>query len=147
MGSFADSLRSNIQRVQTEVNFKINAVAYNLFTRIVNNSPHVGDGPYVAGHFVANWFPAVNSFDTSITGATSDGGDSLARIESIIKPSTAFFQKDGFVSLSNNLSYAANVEYLGWKAGKDPISGWTWTGMRRVYAPVQSAFTAIKGEL
>jgi len=147
MGSFTDSLKANITRVQTEVNFKINAVAYNLFTRIVNNSPHVGDGPYVAGHFVANWFPAVNSFDTTITGTTSNGSDSLARIESIIKPSTAFFQKDGYVSLSNNLSYAQRVEFLGWPAGKDPISGWTWTGMRRVYAPVATTFAFIKGEL
>lgn len=144
---FSDHLKKNIERVQKEVNYKINAVAYNLFTRIVNNSPHVGDGPYVAGHFVANWFPAVNSFDTSITGATSNGSDSLSRIDSIVKDSSAFYQKDGFVSLSNNLSYAANVEFLGWKAGKDPVSGWTWTGLRRVYAPVQTTFTAIKSEL
>lgn len=144
---FSDHLKKNIERVQKEVNYKINAVAYNLFTRIVNNSPHVGDGPYVAGHFVANWFPAVNSFDTSITGATSNGSDSLSRIDSIVKNSSAFYQKDGFVTLSNNLSYANRVEYLGWPAGKDPASGWTWTGMRRVYAPVQSTFTAIKSEL
>jgi hypothetical protein len=147
MGSFTDSLKANITRVQTEVNFKINAVAYNLFTRIVNNSPHVGDGPYVAGHFVANWFPAVNSFDTTITGATSNGSDSLARIESIVKNSNAFFQKDGFVTLSNNLNYSLRVETLGWPSGKDPISGWTWTGMRKFYAPVAVSFAGIKGQI
>lgn len=145
MGSFTDSLKSNIQRVGQEVNTKINFVAYTLFYKIVNNSPHVGDGPYVAGHFVANWFPAVNSFDTSITGATSDGSDSLARIDSLVKDSNAFFQKDGFVTLSNNLNYACRVEYLGWPPGKDPISGWTWTGMRRVYEPVGSSFKNMKG--
>lgn len=147
MGSFADSLKSNIQRVGQEVNTKINFVAYTLFYKIVNNSPHVGDGPYVAGHFVANWFPAVNSYDTSITGATSNGSDSLARIDSIVKESNTFFQKDGFVTLSNNLSYGKNVEYLGWPAGKDPASGWTWTGMRRYYAPISSSFTAMKGTI
>jgi hypothetical protein len=145
MGSFADSLKSNIQRVQQEVNTKINFVAYTLFYKIVNNSPHVGDGPYVAGHFVANWWPAVNSYDTSITSATSNGNDSLARIDSIVKQSNAFFQKDGFVSLSNNLNYAFRVEYAGWPAGKDPTSGWTWTGMRRYYAPVAVSFINMKG--
>jgi hypothetical protein len=109
MGSFLDSLNSNIQRVQQEVNTKINFVAYTLFYKIVNNSPHVGDGPYVAGHFVANWFPAVNSFDRTITGITSNGSDSLARIDSIVKESNAFFQKDGFVTLSNNLNYSCRV--------------------------------------
>jgi len=147
MGSFTDSLKSNIQRVQQEVNTKINFVAYTLFYKIVNNSPHVGDGPYVAGHFVANWWPAVNSYDTTITGAVSNGSDSLARIDSIIKESNAFFQKDGFVTLSNNLNYAFRVEYAGWPAGKDPVSGWTWTGMRRYYAPVASSFVAMKGQL
>ena len=145
MGSFADSLKSNIKRVQQEVNTKINFVAYTLFYKIVNNSPHVGDGPYVTGHFVANWFPAVNSYDTTITGVTSNGSDSLARIESIIKESSAFFQRDGFVTLSNNLNYAMRVEILAWPAGKDPISGWTWTGMRRYYAPVAVSFANMKG--
>jgi hypothetical protein len=147
MGSFADSLRQNITRVQTEVNYKINAVAYNLFSRIVNNSPHVGDGPYVAGHFVANWFPAVNDFDSSVTDATSDGNDSLSRIDSLVKSSSAFYQKDGFVSLSNNTVEALRVEYMGWPAGKDTASGWVWTGMRSVYAPVQNSLTGIKGEI
>jgi len=149
MGSFADSLRQNITRVQTEVNYKINDVAYRLFSRIVNNSPHFGDGPYVKGQFVANWFPAVNSFDTSITSVASDGSDSLARIEGIVKQSTAFFQKDGFVSLSNNLDYAVRVEYasIGWPAGKDPKTGWTWTGLARVYAPVETTFRFMKAEL
>jgi hypothetical protein len=147
MGSFADSLKSNIQRVQQEVNTKINFVAYTLFYKIVNNSPHVGDGPYVAGHFVANWWPSVNGYDTTVSGAVSNGSDSLARIDSIIKESNAFFQKDGFVTLSNNLNYAFRVEYAGWPAGKDPMSGWTWTGMRRFYAPVASSFVAMKGQL
>jgi hypothetical protein len=147
MGSFLDSLKSNIERVQTEVNDKITDVAYKLFYRVVNNSPHVGDGPYVAGHFVANWFPAVNSYDTSITTVTSNGSDSLARIDSIVKTSKAFYGKDGFVSMSNNLNYAANVEWKAWPAGKDPVSGWTWTGMRRYYAPVSTSLLGMKADL
>jgi hypothetical protein len=145
MGSFLDSLKSNIERVNKEVNQKINFVGYTLFYKIVNNSPHTGDGPYVAGHFVANWFPAVNSYDTSITGATSNGSDSLARIDMVVKESNAFYQKDGFITLSNNLNYAYRVEYAAWPAGKDPVSGWTWTGMRRYYAPVDVSFNNMKG--
>lgn len=147
MGKFSDHLRKNIDRVLTETNYKLTHVAYTLFTKIVHNSPHVGDGPYVEGHFVANWFPAVNSYDSTITSAKSDGNDSIARIENLVKDSKAFYRKDGFLTLSNNLNYAVRVEVAGWPAGKDPISGWTWTGLRRVYAPVQTSFTAIKGQI
>jgi hypothetical protein len=144
LGIFSDHLKKNIESVLSEVNFKISWVAYQYFVRIVQNSPHVGDGPYVAGHFVANWFPAVDGFDLSTTSATSNGDDSIARIESLVKESNAFLKKDGFVSLSNNLNYALRVEILGWPYGKDPISGWTWTGMRKIYAPVANSYTYLK---
>jgi len=143
--SFAASLRKNIDRVLREVNYKINHRAYIFFNYIVKKSPHVGDGPYVSGHFINNWFPAVNTFDGSITPATeADGGGSMARIESVVKNNSAFLRKDGFVSLSNNLSYAARIESLGWPKGYDPKSGWNWTGKRIIFAPVQKATLYMK---
>lgn len=143
--SFAAHLRKNIERVLLEVNYKINHRAYIFFNYIVKKSPHVGEGPYVSGQFINNWFPAVNGFDGSITSATDpDGKGSVARIESVVKHNSAFLKRDGFVSLSNNLSWAMRVEVLGWPRGHDPASGWNWTGKRIIYAPVQKAMLYMK---
>lgn len=145
MGKFSDHLRGQINRVLTETNFKINYVAWFLFTRAVIRSPHVGQGPYVAGHFINNWMPSLNGVDTSTTAATDpDGAGSIARIDSIVKNSKAFYKKDGFITLSNNLSWAANVEYKGWPKGYDAATGWNWTGKRMIYAPVQYAMQDIR---
>lgn len=143
--SFAAHLRKNIERVLLEVNYKINHRAYIFFNYIVKKSPHEGQGPYVSGHFINNWFPAVNGFDSSTTSSRSpDGEASLARIGATVKNNLAFLKRDGFVSLSNNLDYAANVEYLGWKKGVDPKTGWNWTGQRVIFAPVQKAILHMK---
>lgn len=150
MSGFAAHLRGNILRVQKEINFKLNHVAFLLFTYIVKKSPHVGDGPYVSGHFINNWFPAVNGFDGSTTSALDpDGKGSISRIEALVKNNNAFFMRDGMISLSNNLDYAFRVEYaqFGWPKGVDPKTGWNWTGKRKVYAPVAHAFLYIKTKL
>lgn len=148
MGSFSNHLRNNITRVQREVSYKISHLAYLLFTYIVKKSPHVGEGPYVSGHFINNWFPAVNAYDGSTTAATDpDGKGSLERIESLVKNNNAFFLKDGFITLSNNLSYAHRVEYTGWPKGYDPSTGWNWTGKRMIYAPVAHSLLWIKTKL
>lgn len=144
---FASHLRGQITRVQKEISFKINYLAYILFTKIVQKSPHVGEGPYVAGHFINNWFPAVNTFDTSTTTSVDpDGKGSLERIDAVVKTNT-FFQRDGFISLSNNLSYSWRVELLGWPKGYDPATGWNWTGKRMIYAPVAHSMLWIKTKI
>lgn len=143
--NFSQHLRKNIDRVLAEVNYKINHRAFIFFNYIVKKSPHIGDGPYVSGHFINNWFPAVNGFDSSTTASTeADGTASLDRIQSVVKNNSTFLRKDGFVSLSNNLSYATRVEYIGWPKGYDPASGWNWTGKRLIYAPVQKATLYMK---
>lgn len=151
MGSFADSLRQNITRVQTEVNFKVSQVAYKLFSYAINRSPGglsctIGPGPFVDGDFINNWFPAINSYDSSTTsGKDITGAGSLARLD-LIKTGNAFFSKDGFVTLSNNISYGSRVEF-GWPAGVDPVSGWKWTGRALIYAPLQYSMQDIKADI
>lgn len=148
MGVFSDHLRKNIDRVLVETNYKITNVAYQLFSRVVYKSPHEGQGPYVSGHFINNWFPAINSYNSSTTSETEpDGAGSTARIDSVIKKSNAFYKKDGFVTLSNNLDYSARVESLGWPKGYDPKTGWNWTGQRIIFAPVAHSMLWIKDKI
>lgn len=148
MGTFLNSLKKNIDRVLLETNYKLTNTAYTLFNRAVIRSPHVGQGPYVSGHFINNWFPAVNGYDTSTTSDVDpDGAGSTARINSVVKGSKAFYKRDGFISLCNNLDYAIRVEYTGWPKGYDPKTGWNWTGQRMIYAPVQYAMQDIKAHI
>lgn len=141
MSGFAASIRRQIVRVQLEIDYKINRVFFLAGNYAVKKSPRVGDGPYVSGHFVNNWFPAANGYATTVDNSTNpDGADSLLRIASIVTLKT-FYRRDGMLSLSNNVSYGANIEYKGWPKGYDPATGWNWTGKRIIYAPV--AHTAL----
>ncbi len=146
--SFAAHLRKNIERVLLEVNYKINHRAYIFFNYIVKKSPHEGQGPYASGHFINNWFPAINGYDSSTTGSVdADGAGSLSRIEAVVKGSKAFYRKDGFVTLSNNLNYAHRIEWTGWPKGYDAVTGWNWTGQRMIYAPIAFAMLDVKAIL
>jgi hypothetical protein len=152
MGSFLDSLKSNIERVLQETNYKLTTVAIKRFSYSINRSPggatcSIEPGPFVDGEFINNWFPAINGYDTSTTAARDlSGAGSLARLE-MLKQGNAFLGKDGFVTLSNNLSYATRVEYKGWPKGKDPDSGWYWTGKALIYNPVLYGENDIKADL
>lgn len=147
MGKFSDHLRKNIETVLKEVNYKLTYAAYQVFSQAVIHSPHEGQGPYAKGHFINNWFVGINSYDGSTTSEIDpDGKGSTARIDAMLKGSNAFFKKDGFVTLSNNLDYSIHVE-VGWPRGLDPKSGWNWTGRARIYAPVQYATSWAKGNL
>jgi len=133
---FASHLRGQIERVQREVSYKINHVFFLAATYAVRKSPKVGEGPYVSGHFINNWFPAVNTWSVETDNSRDpDGKASLERIAAIVKANT-FYKKDGFLTLSNNVDYSLRVEVWGWPKGYDPKTGWNWTGKRIIYAPV-----------
>lgn len=133
---FASHLRGQIERVHREVNYKLNHVFFLSANYAVRKSPKVGEGPYVSGHFINNWFPAVNTWSAEINNSRDpDGKDSLTRIAAVVKLNT-FYKKDGFLTLSNNVDYGIRVEYYGWPKGYDPKTGWNWTGKRIIYAPV-----------
>lgn len=129
MGSFVDSMKKNINRVLTEIDNKCYAIVYSLFTSVVYNSPTKPFARYSEGQFINNWFPSVGGYSNATTGSTSfDGMGSLSRILEL-KTSKAFYGQDNFVSMSNSLPYAQQVEYLGWSK----------TGP---YAPVRNAITS-----
>lgn len=134
MGSFLDGLKKNIDKTLSDTNKACNEIAETTFKITVGISPTQPFAKYAQGQFINNWFPAVNGYDGSITGALSfDGADSRARIDSIVPNATAFFGKDGFISMSNNLSYAYNVEVTGWKTVGP-------------YAPVRNTITFMVGK-
>lgn len=129
MGSFTDSIKRSTERVLKEIDAKCYAISYALFTSIVYNSPTKPTAVYAKGQFINNWFPAVSGYDTSTTSATSyDGMGSLQRI-ALLKAARAFYGRDNFVTLSNSLPYANQVEYLGW-------------GKTDKYAPVRASVMA-----
>jgi len=137
MGSFTASLEKNINKVLTEVNDKCYIISFDLFTKVVSLSPTQPSAKYAKGHFINNWFSAANTYSMSTTPSVSyDGMSSLSSIAAL-KSTKVFLGTDGFVSLSNSLSYARNVEYEGWKKSENP----SWTGTVGPYAPVRTALT------
>lgn len=115
MGAFADSIRSNSDKMLKTVNRQIYSIAFELFTSIVLNSPSPSNpGPFADGLLVNQWYPAIGDFSTQVGGDTSpNGSNSLSRIKSVMSGSE-FYRKNGRLTLANNLDYAYRAEVLGW---------------------------------
>jgi hypothetical protein len=96
-------------------------------------------GAYATGLFANSWYVAVNEFDSTV-GTIPDEKASMSRgrIE-LLRHSKAFFGKDEFISLTNNIPYADRVEYLGWPE-EDGYSGFIGP-----YAPLRNAVVKVKG--
>jgi len=135
MGSFTASLEKNINKALAEVNDKCYIIAFDLFTTVVSLSPTQPSAKYAKGHFINNWYSAANVFFFPTSPSTSY--DCMASLSNFValKSTRVFHGNDGFVSLSNSLSYARNVEYDGWKQSENP----SWSGNVGPYAPVRTA--------
>lgn len=138
MGSFSDSIKKNVERVLSEIDTECYDRAADLFLTVVRESPsqipmgeiNTEQAVHSKGLFINNWMGASDSYNLSTTSVTNELGiDSRNQVVSL-KELKTFFGKDGFVSFSNNLSYAQQVENYGWYR----------TGP---YAPVQNAMTIV----
>lgn len=113
-------------------------IAREAFLSIVNLTPSPSHPGHTAkGLLVNNWFPVNGSgFSSSKTSSTSPyGAESIARIKSL--RGGQFLDKDGTVTLSNNLHYAYRAEVLGW-----PASG-GWSGKVGPYRMVALSLQAV----
>lgn len=121
MRSFADQVRAASNNVLRRVNLKCYAIARELFREIVQHTPSPSHpGPFAHGWLANQWYPDTGYFSDELNGSKdASGSDSLNRIAAL--KGLAFYQKDGQVTLTNNLSYAYRAEALGW-----PVAdGWS----------------------
>ena len=126
MGKFADQFRQEVEAEFERINNQILNMVVDTFNYAVKVSPIQPAAKFSKGEFINSWYPAINGFDTTVSGAYDmTGSGSLSRISGLLG-SNAFLGKDAIVSLSNNVSYADKVEY----------HGWTRTGP---YAPIRQA--------
>ena len=133
MGAFSDSIKKQVEQIKADIDQQVQVIVQYYFRQIVYHSPTQPDAMFAKGQFINSWYTAINGFDTSVTASVSiDGVDSLSRISNLIG-SKAFYGKDSMISLSNNLSYARQVEYDGW-ARTVP------------YAPVDKAYYDVRTE-
>lgn len=146
---FADSLRKNINNVQEQVNNSIVSTAQQFGNKLLDYSPLGADaeytGAYAKGLFINSWYVGENEFDPSVGISPDESGSASKSRISGLKGSRSFFGRDGYISFTNNLSYAVRVEYLGWPSGTDIVSGWNWTGSVGPYAPVRNSITYMQG--
>ena len=118
MGKFADQLRKEMEAEFERVNKEILNIVVDTFNYAVKVSPVQPTAKFSKGEFVNSWYPAVNSFDHTVSGNyDSSGSGSLSRIAGLLS-SNAFLGKDATVSLTNSVSYADKVEYHGWNKTK-----------------------------
>lgn len=128
MGSFADSVKKNVTKVQEEINAKINKIFVQVGEGIVYRGPSsYTRGPYSDGLFTNQWYPQLGSgYSTALSTQVSfEGIDSLRRIDAIATEIKEFLGKDGSITLTNNVSYGFRIEYAGWPKG---TPGHHWNG-------------------
>lgn len=116
MGSFADSVKNNIQLLQEEVNTKITNFAADTFKDVVRLSPSEWkSSPYATGLLANQWYPSAKEPSSTLTSDKDLlGFNSLDRIEGI-RDTKYFLKKDGVLFLTNNVPYAYQAEAIGWK--------------------------------
>lgn len=139
MGSFADSVKANCQKILEEVDKKSYFIVSQLFTSVVMLSPSPSNPGETAKGLLANqWYTQIGTEpSTELSSATSPyGSDSLARINSLANQKI-FFKKDGAVTFTNNVPYGILAEKLGWTGG-------SWSGKVGPYRMVDLSFVKIK---
>jgi len=115
MSLFEKSLKAASNKVLVDVNLKCYQITWELFSSVVNKTPSpVNPGPTAEGLLVNQWYPMERGTSSS-RGANKSpsGADSLSRIKSIMN-GIEFYDRDGKVTLSNNLDYAVKAESEGW---------------------------------
>ncbi len=134
--SFGASVRKTANKQLAQVDKKIEDIAIDLFQTAVRFSPAQPTAQHSKGEFINNWNAATNGYNRAKRGSYSSSGTGSFNSINGLRGGKAFFRKDGFVTLTNNLPYAGLVEFKGWQAPK-------WSGRVGPYAPVRKAFITV----
>lgn len=135
---FAESIRINSSKVLEETQAKCYLIMDELFNNVI------GRTPVLKGDLINNWFANPSETPSYETTTTLDlsGYNSKLSVENLYQ-ANLFNGKDDVASLTNNLPYAANAEYLGWP---EP----NWSGKVGPYSMVRDSLlvvaTKYKGE-
>lgn len=131
MAGFADSIKINSTKILAEIQAKCYTITDDLFTTVVYNTP------VLKGELINNWFTSTGDILSSATTTTLDtaGNDSLLNIESLSQEDL-FNGKDDIASLTNNIDYSYNAEFIGWPLPE-------WSGRVGPYAMVRNSLTQI----
>lgn len=138
--SFAASIRGNSRKLLLKINSQVYKIAKELFTRIVELTPSPSNPGYDAEGRLANqWYPEVGaSFSSRVGTSTSpNGAESLTRISALGMSGAEFYEKDGKLTLTNNVEYAYRAEVLGWPEADG------WSGKVGPYRMVAKAIQEI----
>ena len=115
MPFFEQSVRAATNRILVEANLKCYNIAWELFTSVVKKTPSpTNPGPYAKGLLANQWYAQERGASAACGAiANPSGADSLARIKAMMN-GTEFYDRDGKITLSNNLHYAGQAESEGW---------------------------------
>lgn len=135
---FADDVGKSIERVQEQLNTKINAIAQELFTLTVKNTP-VGTWA-TKGRLINNWYIGlgVGKYNRTYSPFSNTAGTSSYAQVSYLTGTKEFLGKDGEVSFTNSTPYGYRAEYFGWNFLEEEPR---WRGSKP-YAMIANSLTA-----
>ena len=105
------------KEVEQEIFTRVRLFTIDVLSTCIKFSPEMPPGslgvvaPYSKGHFIANWNVSYSKVHTT-TSLSMTAVQKIADIESTI--SKDYFKTYSSVHMTNSLSYADNVENVGW---------------------------------
>lgn len=136
MKSFYEQVKASVERTLKKIDTACYRISKKLFYQVIYNAP------VLRGNLVNDFWVASNSYDTRrlTTGAINaysdvTGSGSMARVDNAAFSKT-FYRKDGFLSMSNSVDYAYEIEYLGHSPTKAPM-GFLRNALTKVAAEVR----------
>lgn len=105
------------EEVKQEIISRVRLFTIDVLSTCIKFSPEMPPGslgvtaPFSKGHFIANWNVGYTKVKTT-TSLTMNAVQKIADIESVL--SIRYFETYSSVHMTNNLSYADNVENVGW---------------------------------
>jgi len=144
MGSFADSIKQSVEKIQLEIDQQLTKLTIDTFKDVIQESPSGWqNSPYAEGLLVNQWYPAINSFSSELTSSKDlSGFQSFARLTELVD-NKMFYKKDSRVTLTNNVDYAYRAEAIGWKPDAQHPS---WKGAAP-YGMVRKAIIKAKAKI
>ena len=115
MSFFEQSVRAATNKILVAVNLQCYQIAWELFTSVVSKTPSPANpGKHAKGLLANQWYPQERGASAARGAATNpSGADSITRIRAMMN-GIEFYDRDGKITLSNNLDYAVQAESLGW---------------------------------
>ena len=112
---FAEDIEAFREKALLDMNKSVSGLVKKLTNSVISETPSKANpGKWARGHLVNQWYPAINSFDSSRSNTIDDvGSESYLRVGAMLEKKP-FYGKDAMFTFTNSVDYVWKAEHDGW---------------------------------